>query len=351
MIHILEGRIGAGKTYYIVNWLCEKYFVWNEKFFEWFPKNDIPKIFTNIRDLNLGHVVDINSAIKQAGSLQDFFKVNPVTQELLNPDLKNSIIIIDEAQGPSFFHRKFSNPSVMLFFQLHRHYGCEVWLVTQDVKSLCPELRELPEYHLRAARQSFHFGNYFRYQKFYDDESGARVLVKKDKRVFDVYRSVESKADIVRVPSVLPKYLLIMLLGVCLFIFGGFAIKNWIFGRSLKPVQSAKKLTPPPVPPHPVNAAPAPSPSAAASLSPSSPLPRSKNDLLFESCEKTCEKKGEMKTNRGISTLFDCNGDDFLFLGHNLKYVHHNDSVRSVPIPSPAPAASEPQANVSKGRA
>lgn len=236
MLHIIEGRIGSGKTYWCVAHILRKYFVYDQRFFEWFPVKEVPTIFTNITGLKVGNVLSLNDEIKQAGGLGKFFAVDPHTHELLNPALKESIIIIDEAQSPAFFPRSYKDASVMLFFQLHRHFGCEVFLCTQDVKSLCPDLRELPEYHIRVKRQSLQLGNYFAYTKYYDEEKGATSRIKKDQLIFDAYKSQEKGVSPQRVPSALLRYAYMIVFGVVVFIIGGWFLKK-SFTRSAEAKQ------------------------------------------------------------------------------------------------------------------
>lgn len=238
MIHIVDGRIGAGKTYYVVAWVLERYYEYSPKFFEYMPKKDNPVIFTNIRNLKLSGVKDIDRLIKDAGSLESFLSFDE-NGNLNYPDLKNSVIIIDEAQSPAWFPRKFYNPKIMYFFQIHRHYGIEIFLCTQDVKSLCPELRELPEYHVRAARQSLQLGG-FRYQKFYDNEGGERSSLRRDKRIFEVYSSVEKKAEVKRPKSVIVRYALILSFGICLLFVSFYAFKSYFFSKESNRHKSAR---------------------------------------------------------------------------------------------------------------
>lgn len=241
MIHIIEGRIGSGKTYWCVSYVLRLYYDWDNRFFEFFPKKDIPKIITNIKSLSFGEVIDLNALLDAAGSLEDLFYINPVTYELKHKVFENSVLIIDEAQSPRFFHRLYKGPGVMLFFQLHRHFGAEVFLATQDVKTLCPDLRELPEYHLRCVRQSLQLGKFFTYRKYYDTEPGATSRLRRDQRVFDCYKSVESGVTHKNVPSALTRYVVILAVGICLFVLGGYGMKAYFFGTRSQAVASPSK--------------------------------------------------------------------------------------------------------------
>ena len=66
-----------------------------------------------------------------AGSVESFFCK-------YNPDIKNSVIVVDEAAAEEFFYLKFNKPSVIEFFAWHRHMGIDVALLVQDVSSVVP---------------------------------------------------------------------------------------------------------------------------------------------------------------------------------------------------------------------
>lgn len=241
MIHIIEGRIGSGKTYWCVNYILRQFYDWDERFFSYFPKREIPSIITNIRGLNIGSVIDLNDLLNKAGSLENLFYIDSVSYVLRYEVFRNSIVMIDEAQSPRFFHRLYKNPSVMLFFQLHRHFGAEVFLTTQDVKTLCPDLRELPEYHLRCVRQSLQLGRFFTYRKYYDTEAGATSRIKRDKKVFDMYQSVETGIVHRHVSSALMRYVYLIVVCLILFFVGGYFMKVHFFGGGLVSANIVKK--------------------------------------------------------------------------------------------------------------
>lgn len=228
MIHIIEGQIGSGKTYWIVCWILERFFTWSARFFEYMPKGaEDVKIFSNVRGLKLGKVIDLQRAIADKGGLEGFFSVDPDTHELLNKDLQNAVIIIDEAQGPSFFPRKFYNPKVTFFFQVHRHYGIEIFLATQDVKTLCPELRELAEFHIHATRASLRVGPYLRYKKMVGDDCVGRSQLKLEDRIFALYNSQEKGAKIQKPKTVLMKYAYIGVISLLVILLAFWNLKRY----------------------------------------------------------------------------------------------------------------------------
>ncbi len=102
----------------------------------------------------------------------------------------NVIYIIDEAQAGNYFHRKFYDVNVFLFFQMHRHLGCDIYLITQDVRCLARELQQLAEYVIRAVRRSNSIGKSFTYKFYSGDECFKTKRIKQDQKVFGMYRSM-----------------------------------------------------------------------------------------------------------------------------------------------------------------
>lgn len=185
MITLVEGMIGAGKTYYVVQDVLNKYYRFCENDLQWRPKEDLDfALYSNVDGFLVAH--DLIEAIKQAGSIDVFFTVE--YQRAFAREKKH-IYVIDEAQKPEFFHRKYYNANVFYFFQYHRHLGLDIYLITQDVSSLAKELQSLNEYHIRAVRRSYSFKNEFRYNFMVGREIFRRRMLKKDLRVFRAYRS------------------------------------------------------------------------------------------------------------------------------------------------------------------
>ena len=89
----------------------------------WIPNDkDVPvKVYTNIQNMKPGE--DLNKVIDDVGGVNNFFNNDYQQQFCMN---SNVIYIIDEAQSGKFFHRKLYDPNVFLFFQMHRHSGCDI---------------------------------------------------------------------------------------------------------------------------------------------------------------------------------------------------------------------------------
>lgn len=185
MITLVEGMIGSGKTYFVVNEVLKTYFDFDEARLIWVlkPDEDVA-IFSNVDRFAVS--LDLVEAIRISGGLNPFFTV-PFQKEFSR--LKRHIYIIDEAQSTEFFHRKFYDSEVFDFFRWMRHLGIDVYLITQDVTQLAKELQTLPEYHIRVTRRSYSYAKEFRYNYMVGKEIYKRRTLVKDLRVFMAYRS------------------------------------------------------------------------------------------------------------------------------------------------------------------
>jgi len=186
-IRLIQGKIGSGKTYYAVNHVLRSYYVWSDEADSWIPKEkDIDvRVYTNIKNMKLGE--DLDRFIADAGGLSSFFDNKYQETFCMN---SNVIYIIDEAQAGNYFHRKFYDVNVFLFFQMHRHLGCDIYLITQDVRCLAKELQQLAEYVIKAVRRSNSIGKSFTYKFYSGDECFKTKRIKQDQKVFGMYRSM-----------------------------------------------------------------------------------------------------------------------------------------------------------------
>jgi hypothetical protein len=209
MIILVTGKIGGGKTYFCVNYLVEKFYEYKESIFQYVPNRKNLRIITNIRSLELPHE-DLDELLDKKGVVEIF---NP---KFVGED--QCVFIIDEAQR--IFDRKFHNVDVFAFFQMSRHYGCDILLITQDVNTLARELKFLCEYEIRAVARSKRTTNTFVYQFLSDDEIFKRQIIRLNKRVGALYKS-QFRKETEKVPKVWKNYVIIA--GVCLvLVFVGF---------------------------------------------------------------------------------------------------------------------------------
>ena len=211
-IRIIEGKIGSGKTYYAVNHVFREYFKWCDNTDAWVLKNtDVElKIYTNIKKMKIGH--DLNLAIEEAGGLNPFFTVE--YQEKFCENF-NVIYIIDEAQSHDLFHRTYKDRHAFTFFQTSRHMGIDIYLITQDTQCLAKELRSLAEYHIVAVQRTKSIGNLFTYKFYAGKDCYKTKRIKKDNKVFSLYRSmIEKEAE--KINSAVLKYIIMFVVIISL---------------------------------------------------------------------------------------------------------------------------------------
>ena len=225
-IRIIEGKIGSGKTYYAVYNVFKKWFTWCDKIDEWVvvEKEIELRIYTNIKHMKLGFDLDLE--IEKAGGLSQFFDVK--FQERFC-DGANVVYIIDEAQSSFYFPRLCKHKTTFDFFQTCRHVGVDVYFITQDAKCLAPELKTLAEYNIVAVPRSKSIGKCFTYKFYSDKEHFKTKRLKKDNKVFNLYRSMKI-AETEKIRSILWKYIIMFILIVGL---GVFMFKYVLLGKML----------------------------------------------------------------------------------------------------------------------
>jgi hypothetical protein len=241
-IKIVSGVLGAGKTYYCVSELLHKYYKYDDLLDEWIQKDkESLVIVTNIDYIKLP-CVPLDAVIQASGGLSGYFSVQLHNKD----DVLRKVIIIDEAQ--KYFDRKFYDKSVFEFFQYSRHLGIDIYLITQDVTSLAKELQNIAEYEVQTVRRSFQMGLEFRYQLVAGGERIKTKILRKDQRVFAVYRSHKIK-ETEKITSVPFRFMIYFILAV-LFVVSlyYFVLKSGVFFHGLRekpsPVASSKNPFP-----------------------------------------------------------------------------------------------------------
>ena len=188
MITLVEGVIGSGKTYFVVFELLRKYFRWDENEVRYIPLSDDVEIYTNID--GFVHGKSLTMVLSSVGGVENFFTV-PVQEKLTNS--KRHVYVIDEAQ--MYFGRKFYNKPVFDFFQWSRHFGIDMYLITQDVYSLVRELQNLNEHHIKVVRRSYSMLGEFRYNFMSGYDVIKRKTLRADPKVFKQFRSTLTEGE------------------------------------------------------------------------------------------------------------------------------------------------------------
>jgi len=223
-IRIVTGVPGAGKTYFAVDHIVKKYCI---SFGDTFALKKEYKIVTNIDGLLLD-TVDLKAAIEKAGGLERFFSsdLQQKTTEKYQKLKQRLVYVIDEAQ--QFFHRRFYDREVFSFFENHRHYGLDIYLITQNSNLLAKDLLALSEYEIRAIPRTLAIGGFNYLRKSNKDIIG-RVLLRKKKSVFNLYKSMQANET----EKITTPYLKYLIPVVLLFIFGFYGLSQSFVGRAV----------------------------------------------------------------------------------------------------------------------
>lgn len=116
MIRVIEATPGAGKTNIVVEWLCKEV-----------DKGFYDEIYTSINGLR---IVGVKSMTAQF----DWRKLNPVSELTNLRDDKKRLVVYDEAQYEEAFMKENRSATNVIGKDLstHRHYGMDIWLITQS---------------------------------------------------------------------------------------------------------------------------------------------------------------------------------------------------------------------------
>ena len=211
MIIIIEGKLGSGKTYWAVNYLLEKFYSYNESINQFVPKYNDLRIVSNIDELDIEHE-DLKKIVESKGLPHAF------SEEYIKGS-SHCIYVIDEAQY--YFDRKYSNKEVFRFFQMSRHWGVDIIMITQDVNTMSRELRNLAETTIKAYPRSKAAKGIMRYAWETEGEKFKDQTLRFKKEVGSMYRS-RLKDETIKAPNAWKRYMYIGIgmLIVAVFLLG-----------------------------------------------------------------------------------------------------------------------------------
>jgi len=216
-IKVITGKPGSGKSYFALNKVILEGFSFDKKSFEWKPKKDNITIITNIEGLKIPHL-ELQSLINEYsnGDYERFFSCD--IQQQITDKYPRIRYIIDECQR--YFHNRFYNKDTFFYFQYHRHYGHDIYLVAQVWDSISKHITGLCEYEFRAAPRSLSLLNDFNYGVYSGFDKVGSVRLPSDKKIFALYQSFQNK-DFGKEIRPMRKFV-VMALGllVCAFGFG-----------------------------------------------------------------------------------------------------------------------------------
>lgn len=116
MIRVIEATPGAGKTNIVVEWICAEV-----------DKGFYDEIYTSINGLRVVGVKAIDGDF-------DWRTLNPVNEITGLRDDKKRLVVYDEAQYEKAFMKenRSTTNDVGKDLSTHRHYGMDIWLITQS---------------------------------------------------------------------------------------------------------------------------------------------------------------------------------------------------------------------------
>lgn len=187
-IRLITGVPGSGKSYYAVRHLRNTYCEYNKEEKTWYLKKGYT-IITNIDCLLIEHL-DLDDVLKKCNKTIGEFFTEPYQQSITKKYPK-IIYFLDEAQ--KFFPRRNKyNEQTWFYFQYHRHLGHDVYLMSQDARTLPVELTCLSEFEIRACPRTLSVFGELKYNIKAGGEIIDRKIIKKDKNVFKLYKSMDA---------------------------------------------------------------------------------------------------------------------------------------------------------------
>lgn len=215
MITLVTGIPGSGKSYLAVDHVSKL--------------KDQSKVLHNIEGFKLGISLDQFSLDHNMSKIDVFRKSWHEKNDLLH----GWTIIIDEAA--ELFPKSLRDTDIIGFFDYHRHYGIDIFLITQDIKKVTPDITCLAESHYRAASGASNpIPGVMIYQQIVGGESVARKYLRKRKEVFALYKSTNNlSSGTLNIGKV---YMVCAIIGAC---GAAYALKTWFDSMKPKQVQQS----------------------------------------------------------------------------------------------------------------
>jgi len=212
-LKLITGIPGAGKTYLAVHFLVDQYFSRDSAGnYVLKPAYSDLQIISNIDDLALPHLSLSDALSLSKLDFPSFF--SPSYQDKIRNKYPKVVYLIDEAQR--YLPRKFYDVNTFLYFETHRHYGHDIFLITQDVYKLPRDITSLAETEIRAVRRSFSLFGEMSYNLVSQGDVYAKKVIKPKKSIYSLYRSMTHQ-EVNKVRSSTRKLVLVPLLGLLAF--------------------------------------------------------------------------------------------------------------------------------------
>ncbi|HUH41716.1 MAG TPA: zonular occludens toxin domain-containing protein [Sulfurimonas sp.] len=201
MISFFTGVPGSGKTYYAVDKIFNNFSTDKEAIKD--KKATYEICYTNINEFNFDKVdnvfyLDFDDLKRKLSTLHKYYKEKKDDDFLIEKckeyKIYNALFVLDEA------HNFFDVKDVVLVWWLsyHRHLFHEIILITQNLSLIESKYKAFSEFFYKAFPQSLTlFKTHFKYNVYCNSrmtivsKSGS-IKVKRNKKVFDLYKSGDS---------------------------------------------------------------------------------------------------------------------------------------------------------------
>ena len=182
-INTITGKPGAGKTYLSILLLLDRYY--HKVKGSWEIKDPSVTVITDINELQLPSI-DLKEYCRQAGiTYSQFF--TPDYQKDFTATNGKCVYVLDECQA--FIGRRFKDTQTILYFDTHRHYDAEIFLISQDQFKICKEITALSEFEYRAISKTLSLTGELKYNILQSGEIIGRKATRPKKEIFSLYRS------------------------------------------------------------------------------------------------------------------------------------------------------------------
>ncbi len=243
-IRIIEGVPGSGKTYYAVRHLAKHYF--NKQKDGSYELSKPCTLITNIDSFQPDHL-SLQDEIKDAGGVENFFSYD--YQERYKEGKDPIVYILDEAQR--FFRKGQRNlAEVYSYFEYHRHWGQDIYLVTQNSKKLPPDIVYLVEYIIVAAPRTRSILGELKYKWISEGEIIKREGFRPDQGVFALYKSMDvGESEQIKNPIMKTVYITLVIVVVVVFAGYKFFTSKWssVSPANATPITNENNLSSVPV--------------------------------------------------------------------------------------------------------
>lgn len=194
MINIIDGPLGAGKTYFAVQHITHNYCDYDE-FLEQYRLKPNILLITNIDGLKVKHQ-KLDELLENHGGFNKVFSRE--FNENLHKKYETIIYLIDEAQEYWNAEDKRSKQDYLdsaPFLRWSRHAGVDLYLITQSARMLPRTLYDIVEQYISTTPRSDRLKNIFRYQ--IKSAKSREIISTKtlvpDQKVFKTYKSMDFK--------------------------------------------------------------------------------------------------------------------------------------------------------------